>query len=140
MVNHGVSALLLEYLRREIIGFFNLPLEEKDELWQQPDNHEGFGQLFVVSEEQKLDWSDMFYITTLPTSLRKMELFEKIPQRLRSLSLSLTHTHHTHTLILILMQVVVLYISSEATIRANPNGETTCWHEYMNLAKNNSII
>lgn len=59
-------------------------MEEKTKLWQEPDNHEGFGQLFVVSEEQKLDWSDMFYITTLPTSLRKIELFQKLPITIRS--------------------------------------------------------
>ncbi|MCD7460156.1 hypothetical protein HAX54_042965 [Datura stramonium] len=56
----------LQNFKREVIEFFGLPMEEKKKLWQQEDNHEGFGQLFVVSEEQKLDWSDMFYITTLP--------------------------------------------------------------------------
>nr|GEU59649.1 protein SRG1-like [Tanacetum cinerariifolium] len=58
-------------------------MEEKAKLWQQEDNHEGFGQLFVVSEEQKLDWSDMFYITTLPHDLRKSQLFQKLPIILR---------------------------------------------------------
>lgn len=83
VVNHGVSATLLEDLKREIVTFFKLPLEEKEKLWQQPNNHEGFGQLFVVSEDQKLDWSDMFYITTLPTSLRKAHLFDNLPPILR---------------------------------------------------------
>ncbi|KAG5517103.1 hypothetical protein RHGRI_037754 [Rhododendron griersonianum] len=55
---------------------------QKKKLWQQPDNHEGFGQLFVVSEDQKLDWSDMFYITTLPSSLRRTQLFELLPPNL----------------------------------------------------------
>ncbi|KAI3442331.1 Rhamnogalacturonan endolyase [Psidium guajava] len=83
VVNHGVSMLLLEEFKREIESFFDLPYEEKQKLWQQPENHEGFGQLFVVSEEQKLDWSDMFYITTLPLGLRKADLFEKLPNNLR---------------------------------------------------------
>ena len=61
-------------------------MKRKKKLWQQPDNHEGFGQLFVVSDEQKLDWSDMFYITTLPLNLRKHELFDKLPQKLRFIS------------------------------------------------------
>ncbi|WRX27230.1 Non-hem dioxygenase N-terminal domain - like 10 [Theobroma cacao] len=82
VVNHGVGSSLLEEFRLEIENFFNLPHEEKKLLWQQPDNHEGFGQLFVVSEEQKLDWSDMFYITTLPHNLRKTDLFEKLPLKL----------------------------------------------------------
>lgn len=83
IINHGVSASLLENFRTEVTEFFKLTMEEKTKLWQQPDNHEGFGQLFVVSEEQKLDWSDMFYITTLPINLRKTELFEKLPTKLR---------------------------------------------------------
>ncbi|XVE51536.1 hypothetical protein DITRI_Ditri02bG0049800 [Diplodiscus trichospermus] len=73
----------LEEMKLEIGNFFNLPREEKKLLWQKPDNHEGFGQLFVVSEEQKLDWSDMFYITTLPNDLRKADLFKKLPPKLR---------------------------------------------------------
>lgn len=88
IVNHGVSASMLECLRNDIIDFFKLPFEEKKKLWQETENHEGFGQLFIVSEEQKLDWSDMFYITTLPARLRKLELFNKLPPKLRS---SLSH-------------------------------------------------
>ncbi|XP_041028794.1 protein SRG1-like isoform X2 [Juglans microcarpa x Juglans regia] len=84
VVNHGVSTSLLEEFRTEIENFFKLPYEEKKKLWQQADNHEGFGQLFVVSEDQKLDWSDMFYITTLPLNLRKSDLFEKLPPKLRN--------------------------------------------------------
>ncbi|KAK4491612.1 hypothetical protein RD792_002367 [Penstemon davidsonii] len=83
IIHHGVSATLLEKFRNEVTDFFKLPIEEKRTLWQQPDNHEGFGQLFVVSEEQKLDWSDMFYITTLPINLRMIDLFEKLPIELR---------------------------------------------------------
>ena len=79
---------LLEDFKREVIEFFGLPMEEKKKLWQQEDNHEGFGQLFVVSEEQKLDWSDMFYITTLPSHIRQMDLFQKLHSKLRCLSLS----------------------------------------------------
>uniref|UniRef100_A0A803QF06 Fe2OG dioxygenase domain-containing protein n=1 Tax=Cannabis sativa TaxID=3483 RepID=A0A803QF06_CANSA len=83
VINHGISTSLLDKFRTEVENFFKLPYEEKKRLWQHPDNHEGFGQLFVVSEEQKLDWSDMFYITTLPLNLRKTQLFEKLPIELR---------------------------------------------------------
>ncbi|RVX10772.1 Protein SRG1 [Vitis vinifera] len=55
VVNHGVSSSLLEEFKGEVQDFFLLPLEEKKKLWQQPDNHQGFGQLFVVSDEQRLD-------------------------------------------------------------------------------------
>ncbi|KAJ0080709.1 hypothetical protein Patl1_10261 [Pistacia atlantica] len=83
VINHGVSTSLLEKFKMEIENFFKLPYEEKKQLWQEPDNHEGFGQLFVVSEDQKLDWSDMFYITTLPLNLRNTQLFNKLPPNLR---------------------------------------------------------
>ncbi|GMJ00688.1 hypothetical protein like AT4G25310 [Hibiscus trionum] len=63
--NHGVSSSLVEKVKKGIQGLFNLPVEEK-KLWQRPGEIEGFGQSFVVSEEQKLDWGDMFFITCHP--------------------------------------------------------------------------
>ncbi|KAA8519575.1 hypothetical protein F0562_013801 [Nyssa sinensis] len=79
LINHGVSTSLLEKVRIEIQEFFNLPLEEKQKLWQEPGDVEGFGQAFVVSEEQKLDWGDLFFLTTLPSYLRKPRLFPNLP-------------------------------------------------------------
>ncbi|PIA32654.1 hypothetical protein AQUCO_04400085v1 [Aquilegia coerulea] len=46
--------------------FFRLSLEEKKAYSQLPNNIEGYGQAFVVSEEQKLDWGDMLFIMSLP--------------------------------------------------------------------------
>ncbi|KAL3345033.1 hypothetical protein AABB24_024139 [Solanum stoloniferum] len=85
VINHGVTPSLLEDFKREVIELFKIPMEEKKKLWQQEDNHEGFGQLFVVSEEQKLDWSDLFYITTLPSHIRQMDLFQKLPSKFREI-------------------------------------------------------
>ncbi|KNA23869.1 hypothetical protein SOVF_021360, partial [Spinacia oleracea] len=82
VINHGVSTSLLETFKTEVVEFFKLPMEDKKKLWQQEDNHEGFGQLFVVSEDQKLDWCDMFYLTTLPLKLRRLDLFNKLPRNL----------------------------------------------------------
>ncbi|XP_060191254.1 protein SRG1-like [Lycium barbarum] len=83
VINHGVTSSLLEDFKREVIELFSLPMEEKKKLWQQEDSLEGFGQAFVVSEEQKLDWSDMFGIFTLPPHIRKADLFQKLPSNLR---------------------------------------------------------
>ncbi|XP_002532986.2 probable 2-oxoglutarate/Fe(II)-dependent dioxygenase [Ricinus communis] len=83
VVKHGVSSSLLEGLQLEIEKFFKLPYEQKKELWQQPGNQEGFGQSFVISQEQKLDWSDMFGIITLPPYLRNNALFDQLPPNLR---------------------------------------------------------
>lgn len=83
LINHGVSSSLVEKLKQEIPEFFKLPMEEKKKYWQQPGDVEGYGQAFVMSEETKLDWSDMFYMSTLPTYLRKPHLFPKLPLPLR---------------------------------------------------------
>lgn len=79
LINHGVSTSLVEKVKAGIKELFNLAMEEKKKLWQLPGDLEGFGQAFVVSEEQKLDWGDMFYMLTLPTRLRKPHLFPKLP-------------------------------------------------------------
>ncbi|KDP32875.1 hypothetical protein JCGZ_12167 [Jatropha curcas] len=79
LINHGVSSSLVEKLKVEIQEFFNLPMDEKKKYWQVPGEMEGFGQAFVVSEEQKLDWGDIFYMVTLPPNMRKPHLFPKLP-------------------------------------------------------------
>ncbi|MFQ6642435.1 hypothetical protein Gotur_017614 [Gossypium turneri] len=85
LINHGLSTSLVEKVKMEVQEFFNLPMEEKKKLWQKPDEIEGFGQAFVVSEEQTLNWGDMFYMITLPTYLRKPHLFPNLPSTLRVL-------------------------------------------------------
>ncbi|KAI3503893.1 hypothetical protein L1887_32364 [Cichorium endivia] len=79
MINHGVDSLLLEKMKEQMLEFFNMPMEEKKKFWQDAGDVEGFGQAFVVSEEQKLDWADMFYMVTLPHDIRKPHLFPKLP-------------------------------------------------------------
>ncbi|XP_058196066.1 protein SRG1-like [Rhododendron vialii] len=79
LINHGVSSALLEKVKLEINEFFNLPMEAKKKFWQDSEDFEGFGQANVLSEEQKLDWGDMFFLTTLPTHSRKPRLFPKLP-------------------------------------------------------------
>ncbi|TMW83855.1 hypothetical protein EJD97_000593 [Solanum chilense] len=44
-----------------------------------------FRACIVVSEEQKLDWSDRFGILTLPPHVRKEDLFQKLPSKLRDI-------------------------------------------------------
>lgn len=84
LINHGVSLSLVENLKLEVENFFHLPLNEKKKYYQKAGDVEGFGQAFVVSEEQKLDWADMFFITTLPVHSRKPHLFPELPLPLRS--------------------------------------------------------
>ncbi|KAJ7978993.1 2-oxoglutarate (2OG) and Fe(II)-dependent oxygenase superfamily protein [Quillaja saponaria] len=78
IINHGVSPSLVEKVKTGIHAFFNLPMEEKTKFWQKTGDMEGFGQAFVVSEEQKLDWADMFYLISLPAHMRKPHLFPQL--------------------------------------------------------------
>ncbi|RZC90046.1 hypothetical protein C5167_044675 [Papaver somniferum] len=82
VVNHGVDILLVEKVKSEIEGLFNLPVDEKMKFWQEEGDVEGFGQMFVQSEEQKLDWADMFFIRALPQHMRT-RTFSKLPLPLR---------------------------------------------------------
>lgn len=79
LINHGVRSSLLEKVKVEIEEFMKMPKEEKNKYWQEEGDMEGFGQLFVVSEDQKLDWSDLFFMLTLPAHLRKPHLFPNLP-------------------------------------------------------------
>ncbi|XP_061340689.1 protein SRG1-like [Gastrolobium bilobum] len=83
LINHEVNPSLVENVKIGVQKFFNLPMEEKKLFWQTPEDKEGFGQLFVVSEDQKLDWADMFYITAFPLHTRNPHLFPNIPQPFR---------------------------------------------------------
>ncbi|XP_024975231.1 protein SRG1-like [Cynara cardunculus var. scolymus] len=79
MINHGVSCSLLDKVKEETQEFFKLPMEEKNKFWQDVGDIQGFGQAFVVSQEQKLDCADMFYLITLPRHMRKANLFPNLP-------------------------------------------------------------
>ncbi|XP_076915316.1 oxoglutarate-dependent flavonoid 7-O-demethylase 1-like [Bidens hawaiensis] len=79
VINHGVSCSLVEKVKEETQEFFKLPIEEKQKFWQTTDDVEGFGQAFVVSGEQKLDWADIFFLVTLPHHSRKPHLFPNLP-------------------------------------------------------------
>ncbi|RDX65823.1 Protein SRG1, partial [Mucuna pruriens] len=83
IINHGVDPSVVEKMKIGVEEFFNLPMEEKKKFWQTPEDMQGFGQLFVVSEEQKLEWADMFYVHTFPLHSRNPHLIPSIPQPFR---------------------------------------------------------
>ncbi|KAK7307010.1 hypothetical protein VNO77_39696 [Canavalia gladiata] len=84
LINHGVNPSLVEIVKRDIQEFLSLPMEKKKQFWQTQEDMEGFGQMFVLSEDQKLEWADIFFINTLPLNARNPRLFPSIPQPLRS--------------------------------------------------------
>ncbi|KAK7407472.1 hypothetical protein VNO78_09423 [Psophocarpus tetragonolobus] len=84
LINHGINPSLLQNVKIGVQEFFSLPMEEKKKLWQKQGELEGYGQNFVLSDEQKLEWADLFYINTLPTCTRNPHIFASIPQPFRS--------------------------------------------------------
>lgn len=83
MINHGASEAV-EKMKRVTKEFFKLPLEEKMVYAQLPNNIEGYGQAFVVSDDQKLDWGDMLFLLPLPVPQRNIKLWPKTPTSFRS--------------------------------------------------------
>ncbi|KAH9304563.1 hypothetical protein KI387_008967, partial [Taxus chinensis] len=82
VVNHGIPTSLMEKMKETVREFFQLPLEEK--LKYQVQELEGYGQAFVFSDSQKLDWADAMHLTTLPPESRKMNLWPTRPVDLRA--------------------------------------------------------
>ncbi|WCJ27337.1 2-oxoglutarate (2OG) and Fe(II)-dependent oxygenase superfamily protein [Euphorbia peplus] len=81
LINHGVSDSLLEQVKTETQQFLDIPMEEKKHYWQKQGEMEGFRPGFVKSEEQKLDWGDVFYIVTRPHNLKHPHLIPNLPFR-----------------------------------------------------------
>ncbi|KAL6642695.1 hypothetical protein ACP70R_020876 [Stipagrostis hirtigluma subsp. patula] len=84
LINHGVPDEVIRDLRKDVSEFFKLPLEAKKAYSQLPNSIEGYGQVFVVSEEQKLDWADMFYLVLRPNESRDVRLWPAHPPSFRT--------------------------------------------------------
>ncbi|KAG6405068.1 hypothetical protein SASPL_132650 [Salvia splendens] len=83
LVNHGVNTSLVEKLKHEIKEFYNLPLEERLRYKIRDGEVEGYGQTIIVSQDQKVDWADRFYMITNHIQRRKPHLFPDLPSSLR---------------------------------------------------------
>jgi len=77
VVNHGIPCSLMDRMKGITREFFLLPLQEKAEYAVK--EHEGYGQAFVFSEDQQLDWSDLLYLTIMPVEKRNMKFWPAKP-------------------------------------------------------------
>jgi isopenicillin N synthase-like dioxygenase len=84
VLNHGMPEEVIMNIKRDIHEFFKLPLEVKNAYAQRPGDLQGYGQAYVFSEDQKLDWADMFGIITQPPEARDMKLWPAQPLTFRS--------------------------------------------------------
>ncbi|KVH91899.1 Non-heme dioxygenase N-terminal domain-containing protein [Cynara cardunculus var. scolymus] len=83
LINHGVLERI-DAMKKVIEKFFKLPLEEKMKYAQIPGMLEGYGQAFVVSEDQKLDWGDMLFLVPLPVDQRNTRFWPQNPTSFRT--------------------------------------------------------
>ncbi|CAI0550636.1 unnamed protein product [Linum tenue] len=83
VINHGVAEEVITKMTENIQEFFRLPLQEKMEYAQLPTGMEGYGQAFVFSEKQTLDWGDMLFINATPINERRMRFWPKNPSSFR---------------------------------------------------------
>lgn len=65
IINHGADGILTE-MKAAVANFFDLPLSEKKKYAMATDDVQGYGQAYVVSEDQKLDWNDLLFLIVLP--------------------------------------------------------------------------
>uniref|UniRef100_A0ACD5WST0 Uncharacterized protein n=1 Tax=Avena sativa TaxID=4498 RepID=A0ACD5WST0_AVESA len=84
LINHSVPGNVVEGMKSSIQQFFRLPAETKQQFAQERGQLEGYGQLFVVSEDQKLDWADILYLNTQPPEDRNINLWPDQPDNFRS--------------------------------------------------------
>ncbi|KAF3323164.1 S-norcoclaurine synthase 1 [Carex littledalei] len=83
LINHGVDKEVLERVKADITAFFNLPVEQKEAVAIANKGVDGFGHHFIVSNEQKLDWADMLYLTTRPVNERNLRFWPTNPPTFR---------------------------------------------------------
>jgi len=83
VVNHGVADEVIHDVKEDIKAFFRLPLADRQALAQGPAGIEGYGQAFVVSEDQKMDWADMLFLSTQPPEYRSLNLWPSRPATFR---------------------------------------------------------
>ncbi|XVE57489.1 hypothetical protein DITRI_Ditri04bG0095200 [Diplodiscus trichospermus] len=79
LTNHGVGDEVIEKMKIDIQEFFKLPLQEKMACAQLPNTIYGYGQAFVVTEDQKLDWGDRLFLLPLPVPQRNMRFWPTTP-------------------------------------------------------------
>ncbi|KAL5547725.1 hypothetical protein UlMin_002956 [Ulmus minor] len=84
-INHGISLEFLNQIRAITKQFFEIPLEEKMKYSREAGDIEGYGDDMVLSEDQKLDWSDRLYLAIYPEGQRKLQFWPENPKCFRSL-------------------------------------------------------
>ncbi|GLJ33682.1 hypothetical protein SUGI_0676910 [Cryptomeria japonica] len=84
VVNHGIPHSLIDRMRGVANEFFGLSFEEKQKYAPQPGDAQGYGNMFVVDEKQKLDWGDLMALALMPKKLVNLALWPTTPSDYRN--------------------------------------------------------
>lgn len=79
VINHGVASDVMQGMKDAAVNFFELPLEEKNKISMPPDDIQGYGHAYVVSEDQILDWQDILAFIVYPRRYRKLKIWPTTP-------------------------------------------------------------
>lgn len=80
VVNHGMPRELMQSMKGDAADFFDLPLEDKNKFSMPSDDVQGYGHAYVVSEEQKLDWSDTLGLLIYPVAFLRLKYWPTTPE------------------------------------------------------------
>lgn len=78
-----MTSLTLNKVREISKQFFELSKEEKQKYAREPNGIEGYGNDVILSENQKLDWTDRVYLKVHPEHQRNFKLFPQKPNDFR---------------------------------------------------------
>ncbi|KAF6998949.1 hypothetical protein CFC21_015023 [Triticum aestivum] len=84
VVNHGIPDEVIMGMKHDIQKFFQLPPDVKNAYAQRQGDLQGYGQAFVVSDDQKLEWADMFALFAQPPEARDMSYWPCEPHTFRN--------------------------------------------------------
>ncbi|XP_051133366.1 jasmonate-induced oxygenase 1-like [Andrographis paniculata] len=91
VVNHGVSEDIMRRVREVWLGFFKLPLEEKEKCANDTITFEGYGSRVGLQKGQILDWRDYYKLHYLPESIRNDAKWPTLPPAFRSTVIEYFH-------------------------------------------------
>lgn len=73
----------LDNVRDVTKQFFELPLEQKQRCSQEVGDIQGYVNEIVLSEQEKLDWSERLYLVIQPEDRRNLKLWPEKPEDFR---------------------------------------------------------
>lgn len=72
ITNHGADEAIAK-AKEAAAGFFDLPLSEKKKYAMPSNDLQGYGQAYVISDDQDLDWNDILFLMTFPDDAKNMK-------------------------------------------------------------------